>query len=224
MFGHDKSRLMSSDYIQYCPYCIQYCLLFWMIMVWAASMKTIGSAEVLSLNPGWIWICSSNAREGNCLWQPKISHGPVSSCITCILQNELALWLRPVSYWVGCEQLYQHIIGLQTNKQEKVQVMWGLRQHTYWVLLLLIYMGPWAIHFTGYCCWFDVGPWATHFTGYCCWYIWGLGQHTLLGIVHSSVRLCIRSTAEKTAGTISYRYINSATFPNYGKIMASKTI
>jgi hypothetical protein len=31
------------------------------------------------------------------------------------------------------------------------------------------------------------GPRATHFTGYCCWFLWGLGQHTLLGIV---VGLC----------------------------------
>jgi hypothetical protein len=36
----------------------------------------------------------------------------------------------------------------------------------YWVLLLVY-----------------VGAWATHFTGYCCWFTWGLGQHTLLGIV-----------------------------------------
>jgi hypothetical protein len=28
-----------------------------------------------------------------------------------------------------------------------------------------------------------VGPQAAHFTGYCCWLMWGLGQHTLLGIV-----------------------------------------
>jgi hypothetical protein len=64
--------------------------------------------------------------------------------------------------------------------------MWGLGQDTllgivvglcgasgntfYWVLLLVY-----------------VGPQATHFTGYCCWFMWGLGQHTLLGIV---VGLC----------------------------------
>jgi hypothetical protein len=34
---------------------------------------------------------------------------------------------------------------------------------------VLVYAGPRATHFTGYCCWFDVGPRATHFTGYCCW-------------------------------------------------------
>jgi hypothetical protein len=28
-----------------------------------------------------------------------------------------------------------------------------------------------------------VGPWATHLTGHCCWFTWDLGQHTLLGIV-----------------------------------------
>jgi hypothetical protein len=37
----------------------------------------------------------------------------------------------------------------------------------YWVLL--VYAGPRATHFTGYCCWFDVGLRATHFTGYRCW-------------------------------------------------------
>jgi hypothetical protein len=54
-----------------------------------------------------------------------------------------------------------------------------------WVMLLLVYMGPRATHFTGYCCWFNkvVGPQAAHFTGYCCWFMWGLGQHTLLGII-----------------------------------------
>jgi hypothetical protein len=29
----------------------------------------------------------------------------------------------------------------------------------------------------------DVGPWVRHFIGCCCWFMWGLGQHTLLGIV-----------------------------------------
>jgi hypothetical protein len=54
-----------------------------------------------------------------------------------------------------------------------------------WVMLLLVYVGPRATHFTGYCCWFTkvcgasgstlywvllayVGSRATHFTGYCC--------------------------------------------------------
>jgi hypothetical protein len=32
-----------------------------------------------------------------------------------------------------------------------------------------------------------VGPQATHFTGYYCWFMWGLGQHTSMGIV---VGLC----------------------------------
>jgi hypothetical protein len=79
-------------------------------------------------------------------------------------------------------------IGLQTNDQEIVQVirMWGLGQHAYWVLVL-IYVGLRATHFTGYCYWFDVEPRATHFTGYCCWLMWGHGQHTLLGSV---VGLC----------------------------------
>jgi hypothetical protein len=36
----------------------------------------------------------------------------------------------------------------------------------YWVLLLVY-----------------VGPRATHFTGYCCWFTWGLGQHILLGLM-----------------------------------------
>jgi hypothetical protein len=27
-----------------------------------------------------------------------------------------------------------------------------------------------------------VGSRSTHFTGHCCWIMWGLGQHTLLGI------------------------------------------
>jgi hypothetical protein len=31
-----------------------------------------------------------------------------------------------------------------------------------------------------------VGPRATHFTVYSCWFMWGLGQHTLLGIVIGS--------------------------------------
>jgi hypothetical protein len=35
--------------------------------------------------------------------------------------------------------------------------------------------------------WVYVGPRATHFTGYCCLVYAGLGQHTLLGIV---VGLC----------------------------------
>jgi hypothetical protein len=39
----------------------------------------------------------------------------------------------------------------------------------YWILLLVY-----------------VGPRATHFTGYCCWFTWGLGQHTLLDIVDGS--------------------------------------
>jgi hypothetical protein len=76
--------------------------------------------------------------------------------------------------------------------------MWGLGRHTlpgiivdllkyvgstlYWVLLL-VYVGSRATHFTGYCCWVYVGPRATHFTGYCCLVYVGLGQHTLLGIV-----------------------------------------
>jgi hypothetical protein len=43
----------------------------------------------------------------------------------------------------------------------------GCRNSTlYWVLLLVY-----------------VGPPATHFTGYCCWFTWSLRQHTLLGIV-----------------------------------------
>jgi hypothetical protein len=50
----------------------------------------------------------------------------------------------------------------------------------YWVLLL-VYVGPRATHFNGYCCCFMcLGQ---HITWYCCWFMWGLGQHTLLGIV-----------------------------------------
>jgi hypothetical protein len=71
----------------------------------------------------------------------------------------------------------------------------------FWVLLL-VYMGPRATHFTGYC-WFMwrlgqhtlwvlllvyvgivvgyVSPRATRRTGYCYWFMRGLGQHTLLG-------------------------------------------
>jgi hypothetical protein len=75
-----------------------------------------------------------------------------------------------------------------------------------WVMLLLVYVGPWATHFTGYCCWFYTkvggasgntiywvllfglrGLRATHITGYCCLVYVGLRQHTLLGIV---VGLC----------------------------------
>jgi hypothetical protein len=67
----------------------------------------------------------------------------------------------------------------------------------YWVLLL-VYMGPRATHFTGYCCWFMwglgqhtllgivvglSGASATQFTEHCCWFTWGLGQRTLLYIV-----------------------------------------
>jgi hypothetical protein len=70
-----------------------------------------------------------------------------------------------------------------------------------WVMLLLVYVGPRATHFTRHCCWLTkvcgasgntlywvlllvyVGSRATHFTGYGCWFMWGLGQHTLLGIV-----------------------------------------
>jgi hypothetical protein len=44
-----------------------------------------------------------------------------------------------------------------------------------WIMLLLVYVGPRATHFTGYCCWF------TKVCGAC------LRQHTLLSIV---VGLC----------------------------------
>jgi hypothetical protein len=43
--------------------------------------------------------------------------------------------------------------------------------------------GARATHFTGYYCWVHVGPRAINFTGHCCWFMWGLGQHTLQGIV-----------------------------------------
>jgi hypothetical protein len=74
------------------------------------------------------------------------------------------------------------------------------------LMLLLVYVEPWATHFTGYCfglcgasgntlywvlLFVYVGLQATHFTGYCCWFTWGLGQHTLLDIV---VALCGAST------------------------------
>jgi hypothetical protein len=55
----------------------------------------------------------------------------------------------------------------------------------HWVLLL-VYVGPWGTHFTGYCCWLMWGLGETHLAGYW-WFMWHLGQHTLLGIV---VGLC----------------------------------
>jgi hypothetical protein len=76
--------------------------------------------------------------------------------------------------------------------------MWGLRQHTllgivvslcgvsgntlYWVLLLGLFG---ASGNTLYCVLLlvYVGPLATHLTGYCCRFTWGLGQHTLLGLM-----------------------------------------
>jgi hypothetical protein len=60
-----------------------------------------------------------------------------------------------------------------------------------WVMLLLVYVGPRATHFTGYCCWLTKVCGASGNTLY--WVLllvyvgWGLGQHTLLGIV---VGLC----------------------------------
>jgi predicted alpha/beta hydrolase len=74
--------------------------------------------------------------------------------------------------------------------------MWGLGQHTllgivvglrgasgntlYWALLL-VYVEPRQHTLLGIVLVY-VGPLATHFTGYCCWFMWGLGQHILLGI------------------------------------------
>jgi hypothetical protein len=47
--------------------------------------------------------------------------------------------------------------------------------------------GARATHFTGYCCWFDVGLGKTPYWILLLVYMWGLGQHNLLGIV---VGLC----------------------------------
>jgi hypothetical protein len=55
----------------------------------------------------------------------------------------------------------------------------------YWVLLL-VYVGPLGIHFTGYC-WFMLRL-EQHFTGYCFWFMRGRGQHTLLGIAMGYVK------------------------------------
>jgi hypothetical protein len=98
-----------------------------------------------------------------------------------------------------------------------------------WVLLLVymesramhftgyccwVYVGPRVTHFTGYCCWVYVGPRATHFTGYCCWFMWGLGQHTLLGIVvEVSISVCISSETDKLATIRQISYSQTCTFP-----------
>jgi hypothetical protein len=90
-------------------------------------------------------------------------------------------WIsRRFSYWQGCKQLYRYI-ARPTNKWSGNSASGNTRTG----LLLLIYVGPRATHFGGYCCWF-VGPRATQLTGYCR-FMWHLGQHTLLGIV---VGLC----------------------------------
>jgi hypothetical protein len=83
-----------------------------------------------------------------------------------------------------------HVLGIIDNLCEAsgntlYWVLWlvwcGASGNTLYWALLLVYVGPRVTHFTGYCCW----PMCLrqHFTGYCCWFMWGLGQHTLLGIV-----------------------------------------
>jgi hypothetical protein len=68
--------------------------------------------------------------------------------------------------WVRFLGLLMLGLGQYSLLGNAVVSLCGASGNTLYWILLLVYMGPRA----------------THFTGYCCWFMWGLGQHTLLGI------------------------------------------
>jgi hypothetical protein len=68
--------------------------------------------------------------------------------------------------WSDVGPRVTHVLGIVV-----VNLRGASGKTAYWVLLLVL----------------DVRPRVRHFTGYCCWLMWGLGQHTLPGIV---VGLC----------------------------------
>jgi hypothetical protein len=99
--------------------------------------------------------------------------------------------------------------------------MWGLGQHTllgivvglcasatpYWVLMLVY-----------------VGPRARHFTGYCCWFMWGLGQHTLLGIVVNVFMLLVSQLTSTNVPQSDKSHIHKlapSPKPSGGRVYAS---
>jgi hypothetical protein len=107
-------------------------------------------------------------------------------------------------------------LGQHTLLGIVVGFMWGLGQHT---LLGIVVWSTWASGNTHYrvLLLVYVGPRATYFTGYCCWFAWGLGQHTLLGlmwafsnglkITKSSVDFRISSETTEANNTLTNKII-----------------
>jgi hypothetical protein len=99
----------------------------------------------------------------------------------------------PTCYYERRTDLVGHTYS--TNSSGPRTLPWGIPLSTlvgvdtdpFTLATIVMSVRKFSIHRSSlYCCWFMcLGQ---HFTGYCRWFMWGLGQHILLGIV---VGLCV---------------------------------